>query len=93
MNKHPGNLSIADILGPWVEPDWDSGLIDRCRSAWNKPLASLSRGEVATLLRQRIAVEHVLPIARHRLQDCADDGTEIYDGELAAAVECANTSV
>ncbi len=31
------NMTVAEILGPWVEPDWDSGLIARCREAWNKP--------------------------------------------------------
>lgn len=51
------NISVADILGPWVEPDWNSGLIARCREAWNKPLQDLSREELATLLRQRYAQE------------------------------------
>ena len=23
-------ITIADILGPWVEPQWASGLIERC---------------------------------------------------------------
>jgi hypothetical protein len=81
--------SIADILGPWIEPDWDSGLIDRCRQAWTKPLRDLSREELATLLRQRIALEHLLPIAQQKLQSGVDDGTEMYEGELAAAVEYA----
>ena len=81
------NISVADILGPRVEPDWDSGLIDRCRSAWSKPLRDLSREELATLLRQRIAVEHVLPVAKQRIADGADDDTEMYDGELEAAIE------
>jgi hypothetical protein len=84
------NISVADILGPWAEPDWDSGLIDRCRKAWNKPLRDLSREELATLLRQRFAVEHVLPIARKRLQEGVDDDTEMYDGELEAAIEYAS---
>jgi hypothetical protein len=84
------NLSVADILGPWVEPDWDSGLIERCRKAWNRPLRDLSREELATFLRQRIAVEHVLPMAKKRLQDDVDDETEMYDGELEAAIEYAS---
>jgi hypothetical protein len=82
--------SIADLLGPWVEPDWDSGLIERCRQAWSKPLRDLSREELATLLRQRIAVEHVLPIAKRRVHDGIDDDTEMYDGELEAAIEYAS---
>jgi hypothetical protein len=82
-------ISIADILGPWVEPDWDSGLIARCRNAWSKPLRDLSREELATLLRQRFAIEHLLPIAKKRLADGDDDDTEIFDGELAEAIEYA----
>ena len=83
-------ISVADILGPWVEPDWDSGLIERCRRAWSRPLRDLSREELATLLRQRIAVEHVLPVARRRVQSGVDDDTEMYDGELEAAIEYAS---
>ena len=82
-------VSIADILGPWVEPDWDSGLMARCKEAWNKPLRDLSRQELATLLRQKLAVEHLLPVAGKKLKE-ADDNTEMFDGELAAAIEYAS---
>ena len=84
------SISIADLLGPWVEPDWDSGLIHRCRQAWSKPFRDLSREDLATLLRQRIAVEHLLPIARQRVQSGVDDDTEIFEGELEEAIEYAN---
>jgi len=79
--------SVADILGPWKESDWDSSLADRCRRAWNKPLRDLSREELATLIRQRIAMEHVLPVAREKLQTAVDDGSEMFEGELAEAIE------
>ena len=82
-------ISIADLLGPWVEPDWDSGLIERCRNAWSKPLRDLTNQELATLLRQRFAVEQLLPIASQRVLDGFDDDTEIYDGELQSAIEYA----
>lgn len=82
-------IAVADIVGPWTEPEFSSGLIDRCRIAWNKPLRCLSRQELATFLRQRIAVEHVLPIAINRIQNGDDDETELYDGELESAVEYA----
>ncbi|HTY89346.1 MAG TPA: hypothetical protein VMB80_17995 [Candidatus Acidoferrum sp.] len=81
--------SIADFLGPWVEPDWDSGLIERCRSAWSKPIRDLTNQELATFLRQRFVVEHLLPVASKRVQDGFDDDTEIYDGELESAIEYA----
>ena len=90
MADKTDNISVADILGPWVEPDWDSGLIARCREAWNKPLQDLSREELATLLRQRYAVEHLLPIAKKRLADGDDDDTEMFDGELAEVIEYAS---
>lgn len=83
------SISVSDVLGPWVETDWESGLIDRCRQAWNRPLKDLSNEELATLLRQNIAVEHVLPIAKHRVQNRIDDKTLKYDGELEAAIEYA----
>jgi hypothetical protein len=83
------NISVADVLGPWVEPDWDSGLIARCRGAWNKPLRDLTREELATLLRQRFAVGHLLPIAKKRLAE-VDDDTEMFDGELQEAIEYAS---
>jgi len=82
-------ISIADLLGPWVEPDWDSGLIERCRKAWSKPLRDLTNQELSTLLRQRIAVEQLLPVASQRVLECIDDDTEIYDGELENAIEYA----
>jgi hypothetical protein len=85
----PEDVTIADLLGPWVEPDWDSGLIDRCRKAWTKPLRELSNEELATLLRQRIATEQILPLARKRVEDGIDDNTEMFEGELEEAIEYA----
>ena len=69
------SMTIASLEGPWVDPDFDSGLIERCRNAWNKPLKELSNQELATLLRQKIAVQHLLPIARQRIAD-SEAGTE-----------------
>ena len=86
-------ISIADILGPWINPDWDSGLIDRLREAWNKPIRDLSNEDLATLLRQRFAVEQILPIARQRLADGIDDDMEIFDEELQEAIEDAIKSL
>ena len=90
MSKLGEDTTIAALLGPWVEPDWESGLIARCRMAWNKPLRELNNEDLATLLRQRIAVEHILPIARKRVEEGIEDGTEMYEGELEAAIEHAD---
>ena len=78
--------SIADVLGPWRDPDFDSGLIERCRQAWTKSAKDLTNQKLATLLRQKIAVEHLLPFARQRIANGIDDGTEWDEGELAAAI-------
>lgn len=78
------------MLGPWIDPEWESGLIERCKKAWNKPLKELSNEELATLLRQRVAVQYLLPIAKKRIDDDVDDDTEMYDGELEAAIEYAS---
>jgi hypothetical protein len=85
--------SIADLLGPWVETDWESGLVERCRGAWSKPLRELTNEELATLLRQRIATPRVLSVAESRIADGVDDDTEMYDGELEAAIEYAKKGI
>jgi hypothetical protein len=87
------DISVAELLGPWVEPDWDSGLIARCREAWNKPLRELSREELASMLRQRFAVERLLPVAKKRLEDGKDDDTEMFDGELQEAIAYASKAI
>ncbi len=78
--------SVADILGPWEDPKWDSGLVARIRNSWNVPICKLSNEMLATYLRQQIATEFVLEEATSRLQTGFDDGSEIFDGELLNAV-------
>ena len=90
MQDESDSISVADILGPWADPDWESGLIDRCRKAWNKPLRDLQQCGIEHVLRQRVAVEYLLPIATKRVQHKVDDETEIYDGELEAAIAFAS---
>jgi hypothetical protein len=87
MDDSTDNFSVADILGPWIQDDWDSGLVNRCREVWDKPIRNLSREELGLLLRQRIAVEHVLPIAKKRVRDGSNDDTEWYDGQLEDAID------
>jgi hypothetical protein len=87
MPANDENSSFADLIGPWVDPDFESSLILRCKAAWNKPLGQLTSRELATFLQQRIATKHVLPIAKARVESQVDDGTEIFDGELKEAVE------
>jgi hypothetical protein len=91
MQIDQSTTTIADLVGPWVEPGFESSLISRCRSAWDRPIDQLSDSDLAMLLRQRIAVEHLLIVARSRLARNAPDGSEYYDGELANACEQART--
>ncbi len=78
--------SVAGILGPWEGSDFASGLIKRCEGAWTKPIKKLTNEELATFLRQKIAIEHILPEAKKRIEMKIDDDSEIYEGELSGAV-------
>jgi hypothetical protein len=80
------SLTLAQILGPWQQPDFESGLIARCRNAWDKPLESLSNHELITCLQQDLAIAHILPLAKKRLHEKVDDDTELFDGQLAEAI-------
>jgi len=86
------DVSLSDLEGAWMDCDWESGLVKRCKSAWSKPLRDLSREDLAIFLRQHIAVEHLLPIAKKRLEEGIDDNTEMYEGELSAAIEYASNA-
>ena len=80
------SLALAQILGPWQQPDSESGLIERCRNAWEKPLDVLSNLDLVTCLQQNLAVDHVIPVAKKRLQDAVDDDSEMFEGQLAEAI-------
>ncbi|MEO5959304.1 MAG: hypothetical protein ABIR80_09320 [Opitutaceae bacterium] len=81
------HLSLAELVGPWVDPDFESGLIERMRNAWPKPIGTLTNHELATCLRQTIAIDHVLPIAKKRLEQRFHDESELDDEELAGTVD------
>jgi len=78
--------SAADVEGPWVDPDLDSGLILRCKRNWDVPIAKLSNEVLATFLRQQIALALVIPEAQKRIEAGFHDDSEMYDGELADAL-------
>jgi hypothetical protein len=84
--RRPPAVTAADICGPWVDPDWQSGLVEQMRGFWSVPIVALPDAGLALFLRQRIAVEPVLAEARRRLAAGHPDDSELYDGELAAAV-------
>ncbi len=79
-------LAVSDILGPW-SGDASTGLIQRCREAWDTPLESLNDLMVATFLNQNIATKHLLIEAKRRVKDQERDETEYFDGQLFEAIE------
>ena len=79
--------SVADVDGPWLDSDWNSGLIQRCKQNWSTPICDLSDEMLATFLGQRIAVELVSTEARHRVIENRFDDSELYEGQLAALLK------
>ena len=81
--------SVADVEGPWVDPNFDSGLIERCKRGWNTPVGELTNELLATYLRQKIALSLVVPEARKRIAAKFVDDAELYDEELENALKSA----
>ncbi|HKQ49542.1 MAG TPA: hypothetical protein VJZ71_15830 [Phycisphaerae bacterium] len=79
--------TVADVEGPWVDPGFESGLIERCKRGWNTPVAELPNYLLATYLRQKIALSLVVPEAQKRVAAKFVDGTEIDDEELENALK------
>jgi hypothetical protein len=77
---------VADVAGPWIQPDFESSLIARCRENWSTPVGEISNSALATFIRQRIALALVLPEARQRIDAGFTDDTELYDEELSVAI-------
>ncbi|GAA0662491.1 hypothetical protein [Rheinheimera tangshanensis] len=78
--------SVADVEGPWVEPELNSGLIQRCRDNWSKPVSQVTNHVLATFIRQKLALAIVVPEAENRLKRGFVDDTELYDEELEVAI-------
>lgn len=81
--------TVADVEGPWVDPNFESGLIERCKRGWNTPVAELTNVLLATYLNQKIALSLVVPEARMRVATKFVDGTEMFDEELEDALKYA----
>lgn len=82
---------MADVEGPWIDPGFDSGLIDRCKRYWNVPVSELPNGILATYLRQRIALCLIFSESQRRIEAGIDDDSEMYEVELAAALRAEQT--
>ncbi|MHC4121486.1 MAG: contact-dependent growth inhibition system immunity protein [Planctomycetota bacterium] len=79
--------SLEEIEGVWDEPEFRSGLVLRCHAARKKPIDQLSDLELATLLNQDVGVRHILPEAIRRTESDKPDGTELFEGQLAQAIQ------
>ena len=81
--------TVESIEGPWIDSEFESSLISRCKNAWKKPITDLTNQELSTFLRQRIAVTTLRPIAENRIKIKFEDGTEQFDEELEEALKYA----
>ncbi len=80
------SLCVADVEGPWVDPNFESSLIARCRDNWSVPVSDVSNFVLATFIRQRIALRLVVPEAKRRIAAGYIDDSELFDEELMVAV-------
>jgi hypothetical protein len=78
--------SVADIEGPWIESDFKSGLIERCKSYWTVPVDKLLDLMVATYLSQRIATAIMIEEAKRRVALGKPDDSELFDGQWNEAL-------
>ena len=78
--------TVAEIVGPWVEPNFNSSLIERCRNNWYVPVGQITNYVLATFIRQQIALNLVVPEAQRRIASGFEDETEIIDDELSIAI-------
>ena len=78
--------SVAEIEGTWREPELDSGLIQRLRANWSRPVGKLDNHVLATFIRQRLALDLTIPEAERRIASGYQDETEVCDDELAIAI-------
>ena len=85
------DLSVKDIEGS-SKGSAETGLLQRCKESWETPLSQLSDLMVTTYLNQKIALAHMIQEAEHRLATTARDDTELFDDQLAEALQKAQTN-
>lgn len=79
--------SVADIEGAWVEQEFESSLIKRCRENWTVPISELPNHVLATFIRQRKGLKLVVPEAMRRIEAGYEDDSDLYDDELSNAID------
>jgi len=85
--KMTSHHTLSGFYGPWKDTDLESGFIQRLRAAWDKPIEDLSNHDLAICLRQKLAIDEVLVIAKERIAAGFDDDSEMHDTELRDAIE------
>jgi len=86
-DKQHNQLSLFDIFGDWTNLGASISFVERIKKAWKKPFSQLTNQEMAALLRQRFAIEYILPLARQRIIEDYDDASDGPDGELEEMIE------
>ncbi len=61
--------------------------MQRCRAAWDTPLANLTDLMVATFLNQDIAVTQMLIKAKRRIKEQEREGSEYFEDQLLEAMK------
>lgn len=82
----PETRSVADIVGRWRDPDFESNLIERCKRVWSTPIGELPDLMIATYLNQKLATEQMQLEAKRRLDGRLRDDSELFDGQLAESL-------
>lgn len=89
--RNSDTTCVAEIEGPWIDPEAPTGLIERCKRYWDVPLYQLPDIMVATFLQQGIAFQLMIDEAERRLASGRPDRSELYDGQLAQALKSARS--
>jgi hypothetical protein len=78
--------TISDIEGPWKHPEAETALTDACKKYWDVPFPDLPNAVLAMFIRQRIGLPFVVDEAKIRVHNGFQDGSELYEEELANAL-------
>ena len=93
MNKEDfNNKSIEELENNfWEEPELKSGLTMLCYEARKKKINELSEDEICTLIRQKIGLDYLVPIAVKKIENYLSNITDFYlSGLLDALLNLSN---
>lgn len=71
--------SIEDLENDyWKEPEFKSGLTMMCYQARKKRINELNEDEICTLIRQKIGLEYLLPVAVKKIEEYMNNINDFY---------------